>query len=624
MEGKPETTTAESGGAGDSSAVPRHPPPAPPAPRKLRAETVAEDAELEALSSMLTTFKWSNDAVETCARAILDPTASAAVKQKGVLRLKQLLCTSREHVFRIAQDVIESGVLKALVNFIAEENYTVPMRLAAAFCLTNIAAGRDDQTAAVVNAGVISPCLELLRSDDEQLRRQAIFCLANIAGSTPEFRRALACHEEYFDLLVFAVTHGDAKMEELAGWNIRNMCVLGGPDYNQVRPGVDFFARQLIRNSPIPDEIGSMLTNGLASFLAVTQRAPPQCFARAGYAAVLRFACETFSWVSRGAEGRADIINSDLVLPLLFHSKFSPNSSVRSYASETLSNLAQFGGAQARRELESCGAVPALAELLADPVTYPPHQRVLAARCLFWIANWGPIGAADLMVEHSVVTREAALQTLQRRASRRRQRENNLDASSEGDDFDDWTGFDRSAFLLPGLDTETRAASTLEVAFAIFNQTERPEEYSLREKSGRLMVAILSRVSQPVMFEATSPETFRLLLDILDMAIEIDSQGCLAGEPTTVPPGASAIDALKVGEPDLPPGAFVTSVLQLLERFFDWGNHLRQREHLLENPVAALLRQCDGFQRLQAVTATALPFEVIQQAVHMIQMYCHP
>eukprot|EP01053_Blabericola_migrator_P001180 Blabericola_migrator_1__1179@NODE_12_length_24658_cov_176_683258_g9_i0_p3_GENE_NODE_12_length_24658_cov_176_683258_g9_i0NODE_12_length_24658_cov_176_683258_g9_i0_p3_ORF_typecomplete_len624_score87_59Arm/PF00514_23/0_0066Arm/PF00514_23/1_8e11Arm/PF00514_23/2_8Arm/PF00514_23/2_8e03Arm/PF00514_23/1_3e04Arm_2/PF04826_13/1_1e05Arm_2/PF04826_13/11Arm_2/PF04826_13/9_7e02HEAT_2/PF13646_6/0_0012HEAT_2/PF13646_6/2_1HEAT_2/PF13646_6/0_56KAP/PF05804_12/0_006KAP/PF05804_12/0_097Proteasom_PSMB/PF10508_9/0_55P len=602
----------------------RHPPPAPPPPRKLYATRSSEaDAELESLSSMMTTFKWQDDAVEVCAKAILDPTSSQAAKQKGVLQLKQLLCTSREHVFRIAQDVIDSGVLKQLVSFISEKSNPVPMRLASAFCLTNIAAGRDDQTAAVVAAGAIPPCLELLKSPEESLRRQAVFCLANIAGSTAEFRRMLACHSQYFDLLIFAVNNStDVKMEELGGWNIRNMCVLGGPDYEQVRPGIVFFARQLLRNSP--EDITSLLTNGAATFLSVTNSynpyAPSQCFkSGSGYiyqhVAMLRFACETFSWISRSAEGRLDIINNDLVLPLLYHTKFSPNSSVRSYSAETLANLAQYGGA--RNELESSGAVIALSELLADHVTYPPHQRVLAARCLYWICTSQASGVADIMVDHNVVTRDTAIKILAHAKTH-----GNL--ATEDDLYDSTY----PSYLPNGIDPEVaRGASTLEIAYVIFNQRDRPEEFSLREKCGRLLIAILSKVSEPVLCEAVSPDTFRLILDILDLAVDVDIQTCLMGGEATsaLPIGASSMDALKMGEPELPPAHFVLSVLQLLERFFEWGQHLRHREHIVDNPIAILLRQCDGFQRIEnVITHASLPYQVIQQAMNMIQMYCHP
>eukprot|EP01054_Gregarina_sp_Poly1_P011231 Gregarina_sp_Poly_1__11230@NODE_924_length_5693_cov_245_721649_g657_i0_p1_GENE_NODE_924_length_5693_cov_245_721649_g657_i0NODE_924_length_5693_cov_245_721649_g657_i0_p1_ORF_typecomplete_len686_score87_38Arm/PF00514_23/0_013Arm/PF00514_23/5_2e10Arm/PF00514_23/6KAP/PF05804_12/0_019KAP/PF05804_12/0_058HEAT_2/PF13646_6/0_012HEAT_2/PF13646_6/0_51Arm_2/PF04826_13/0_0014Arm_2/PF04826_13/10Arm_2/PF04826_13/4_8e03Proteasom_PSMB/PF10508_9/0_041Proteasom_PSMB/PF10508_9/2_7Vac14_Fab1_bd/PF12755_7/2_8Vac14_F len=659
-----------------SSQLPRHPPPAPPPPRKLHADQSSApaetDAELEALSSMMTSFKWSGDAVESCAQVILDPESTPHAKLKGVLQLKQLLCTSREHVFRIAQDVIDSGVLKALVVFISSETPYVALKLPSAFCLTNIAAGQDDQTAAVVEAGAIPPCLELLRSREESLRRQAIFCLANIAGSTPEFRRALASHSQYFESIIHAVMHaGDPKVEELAGWNIRNMCVLGGPDFEQVRTGLDFFASQLVRNTPPLSDTRTLLINGTATIVSVahgnninwTRSAYYNPFAAAGFrltghvcmnAAVLRFACETFSWISRSVEGRQDILQQDLIVPLLYHSKFSSNYSVRSHSAECLANLAQYGPNEARHQLEKNGAVIALSELLADHITYPPHQRVLAARCLYWMAMEGYVGSANTMVDHNVVTREVARRVIAARNElRQREAAAVSDAQDENEDdqhlgdiaFDPigddeaYIGFELcyagggcrgrlNDIVLDAAELNVRGASTLEIAYVIFNQTERPEEFSLREKCGRMLVAILSKVTETVLYEALSPETFKLILDILDLAADVDVQTCLAGDMTHTPNGplgASSMDALRVGEPELPAASFVDSILTLLQRLFDIGEDLKRREQILENPVSVMLRQCDGLQRLEnAISRSALPFEVIQRAILMIQTYCHP
>eukprot|EP01055_Gregarina_sp_Pseudo9_P005353 Gregarina_sp_Pseudo_9__5352@NODE_63_length_4661_cov_162_085894_g58_i0_p1_GENE_NODE_63_length_4661_cov_162_085894_g58_i0NODE_63_length_4661_cov_162_085894_g58_i0_p1_ORF_typecomplete_len696_score215_04Arm/PF00514_23/0_0028Arm/PF00514_23/5_3e10Arm/PF00514_23/4_1Arm/PF00514_23/2_5e03KAP/PF05804_12/0_0058KAP/PF05804_12/0_026HEAT_2/PF13646_6/0_025HEAT_2/PF13646_6/0_23Proteasom_PSMB/PF10508_9/0_021Proteasom_PSMB/PF10508_9/1Arm_2/PF04826_13/0_0011Arm_2/PF04826_13/75CLASP_N/PF12348_8/64CLASP_N/PF12348_8/ len=667
---------------GSNEQLPRHPPPAPPPPRKLHADQSSApaetDAELEALSSMMTSFNWSGDAVESCAKVILDPESPSSAKLKGVLQLKQLLCTSREHVFCIAQDVIDSGVLKALVSFISSDTPYAALKLPSAFCLTNIAAGQDDQTAAVVEAGAIPPCLELLRSREESLRRQAIFCLANIAGSTPEFRRTLASHSQYFESIIYAVIHAnDPKVEELAGWNIRNMCVLGGPDFEQVRTGLDFFAGQLVRSTPPLSETRSMLINGTATFISVahgsnanwTRAVSYNPFTAGGFrtsghvcmnAAVLRFACETFSWISRSPEGRADIVQQELVLPLLYHAKFSSNYSVRSHSAECLANLAQYGPVDARHQLEKSGALIALSELLADHITYPPHQRVLAARCLYWLAMEGYVGGANAMVEHNVVTREVARRVIAARNEQRaREAAAAVEAQDENDDdqhvgadmgFDQLAGEDDPRYSLgldlayegslaakgrygdspwDTLDVHVRGASTLEVAYLIFNQVDRPEEFSLREKCGRMLVAILSKVTETVLYEAMSPDTFKLLLDILDVAADVDVQTCLAGEISQVTPsgplGASSMDALKVGEPELPAASFVNSVLNLMQRLFDIGEDLKRREQILENPVSVMLRQCDGLQRIEnAIGQSALPFEVIQRAIVMIQTYCHP
>lgn len=704
-----------------------HPLPAPPPPSKV----TENDADLDSLSAMMTKFSWSDDAVESCAKAIMDPNGSESSKLKGIQQLKQLLCTSREHVFRIAQDVIESGVLRGLVHFVSSDNHFSDLRLPAAFCLTNIAAGNDEQTAAVVEAGAIPVFLELLRYRDESLRRQAIFCLANIAGSTPEFRKALADQPHYFASIIYAVVNAtDPKVEELAGWNIRNMIVLGGSEFHQVTEGIDFFSEQLHRHAPPLCDCQALLVNGSASLNAVMNtsefgmghgsgcmRSPntyiPRYFGdgfshfHSGFAnsPVLRFACETFSWISRHAEGRAALVANELPTPLLYHAKFNSNHSVRNHSLECLANLAQFGTRSSRHALIKVGATVALSELLADHITYSPHQRVMAARCLYWIAQESLPGDSNIMAEPSVVTREVARklivarrEVLRRTIAKKKEavsarqhllssRSRNLQSSTgiedlehevdhavaDDDDQDDGCNGRRvledfvadidDDLFFPGLEDGViigaghihiqddssssggkvliPCVSTLEVAYAIFNQTERLEEFALREKCGRLLVSILLNVSENVILKSLSGDLFRLILDILEIAVDIDLQQLMSGGDigtdsnstsavgtSSVVGGnnnaASAIDALRPGEPSLPTAAFVSSALRLLERLFSLGDVFRQREGVLENPVVTLFRQEDGPQRLEGlITKGPLPFELIQKTVIMIQTYCH-
>lgn len=432
----------------------RHPLPQPPPPAKAAEIGSVEDAELASLSTMMENFKWSNDAVESCARAIMDPQTSHGEKLKGVQQLKQLLCTSREHVFKIAQNVIDSGVLRGLVILAGDPTAGNELRLPCAFCLTNIAAGNDDQTSAVVAAGAIPVLLTLLTNSDEMLRRQAIFCLANIAGSTSEFRRNLASHSKYFPSICYAVYHAtDPKVCELAGWNIRNMIVLGGPEFVDLKDGLEFFSDQLHRNMPAMEEVLAMIVAGVASLTAVTNgeaTLPPSMgpmdafgfglgfghghggpLSALGLAVtpfgeltrhhcaynpvVLRFACETFSWLSREPLGRQFILSGDLALPLIFHAKFNATHPVRNHALETICNLAHLGDRAIRSELVRARVVTALSELLADNRSYSSHQRALAARALFWLVHNASPGEAAAFVAPVVMTRAVAQKILSRR-----------------------------------------------------------------------------------------------------------------------------------------------------------------------------------------------------------------
>lgn len=282
--------------------------------------TADEDAMNE-LAAQLSQFNWKDGVVDRAKRLLYSQDIADNIK--GALSLKAMLCIGREEVYEVAQEVIDSGVISRLVEFLKVDNRD--LQWPAAFCLTNVAAGHDAQTQTVVDAGAIDPLIKFLRHSDSQLRRQAIFCLANVAGSTSHYRTLLARNPDYFPAMFHAgLMASDNKVLELICWNLRNVCLLGGPSFQEVRPGIEFFLNHILR----------------------------KYWSYQHWSACVRFAVETIGSVCRTPEGRTFMQEANVIPCLLSLLEMLPTNSMSTtqFALEALCWLL-FHGTETDREL---------------------------------------------------------------------------------------------------------------------------------------------------------------------------------------------------------------------------------------------------------------------------------
>jgi importin subunit alpha-1 len=77
--------------------------------------------------------------------------------------------------------VIDANVVPQLVKLCTAVQHP-KLQYEAAWALTNIASGTSTQTKAVLEAGALPVFSQLLISQDEMVREQAIWALGNIAG----------------------------------------------------------------------------------------------------------------------------------------------------------------------------------------------------------------------------------------------------------------------------------------------------------------------------------------------------------------------------------------------------------------------------------------------------------
>lgn len=360
------------------------------------------DQELDDIADLIGSFNWSSDTVEKAATVILNPNSGEDELVDAVFLIKQMLCTTRDEVYPLAQEVIDSGLLRAFVSYITSHHTSKYLKLQCCFCLTNIAAGTDEQTAHVVAAGAIPPLIDLIDSYDNQLRRQALFCLANIAGSTNEYRKILMSNPQY--LANIASTMGaikDEKIEELAGWNVRNILVLGGLSMKELLPAINLYVEKLksyvpkkeimeklFFNPSAADTANNNTSNNMA-FLNVDLFSPKYFLVGplSGNTHILRFIAESFSVLSQNSEYCELFVSMDTVMALTYVAKFSYQHTIRNCCLSTLYNISKFGTPRALEELDKGQVLNVLIELIGNSTTYGIKQRQLAFAIVYYIIS---------------------------------------------------------------------------------------------------------------------------------------------------------------------------------------------------------------------------------------------
>lgn len=107
-----------------------------------------------------------------------------AIQLTGVQCIRRLLSTENHS---LTNNIIEGGLVFKLVEFLGQANSDA-MQFEAAWILANIASGTSHQTRAVVEAGALPYFIHLLSSRHKNISEQAIWGIANIAGDGPELR----------------------------------------------------------------------------------------------------------------------------------------------------------------------------------------------------------------------------------------------------------------------------------------------------------------------------------------------------------------------------------------------------------------------------------------------------
>ncbi|CDO63893.1 karyopherin alpha [Plasmodium reichenowi] len=121
------------------------------------------------------------------------------------------------------QEVINSGVVPYIVEFLKYDDKT-DLQFEAAWVITNIASGSQEQTKVVIDNNAVPHLVRLLSSEKEDVCEQAVWALGNIAGDSAECREYVLNQNSLPLLLKILRTSHKRTLIRNAAWTLSNLC----------------------------------------------------------------------------------------------------------------------------------------------------------------------------------------------------------------------------------------------------------------------------------------------------------------------------------------------------------------------------------------------------------------
>ncbi|KAL8430144.1 hypothetical protein Efla_001808 [Eimeria flavescens] len=242
------------------------------------------------------------------------------------------------------QQVIDAGAVPHFVRFLSLADRE-QLQFEAAWALTNIASGTQEQTKAVIDCGAVPRFVNLLTSPKEEVREQAVWALGNIAGDSPQCRN-LVLEAGALKPLLEQLNTPSSKIAMLrnATWTLSNFC-RGKPP-----PAFELVSPALMTLAAL------IYSDDIEASRQTEERQTDR---------VLTDACWALSYLSDGPNDRIEAVLEAGVCNRLVDLLEHPSTLVQTPALRAVGNIVT-GDDRQTQVVITCGAVPKLLSLLSS------------------------------------------------------------------------------------------------------------------------------------------------------------------------------------------------------------------------------------------------------------------
>eukprot|EP00042_Codosiga_hollandica_P017896 m.50873 g.50873 ORF g.50873 m.50873 type:complete len:526 (+) comp48180_c0_seq1:58-1635(+) len=159
--------------------------------------------------------------------------------------LRRLL-SQADQVEDIISTVISLDLVPILVGYLDFDEVPT-LQFEAAWCLTNIASGTDEDTMIVVKSGAVPKFVRLLTSANPEVSEQALWALGNIAGDSPPLRDMVIDLEITDTILSLLQPTAKITMTRTITWTLANFCRgRPAPNFARIKHIIPYLAQLLM------------------------------------------------------------------------------------------------------------------------------------------------------------------------------------------------------------------------------------------------------------------------------------------------------------------------------------------------------------------------------------------